>query len=180
MHLSNMAEQQATSQPPKLRTAQGGPDNDSVADLIEWFLNYDERTARLRHPHSNELFIWKQADDEANGVATYPFESAEARFAIGAVQALRENNSEPMLSLWIGDCLQALHDARELRTEMTEAFGLDKADAEASPLAKAELLPSNDEKRAYLTSCWLETLYTAEARLLGWSYQDIYGKPFSA
>jgi hypothetical protein len=81
-------------QPPKLRrSTDGGIDPSSIADLIEWFLNYDERTARIRHPHTNELFLWKQADDEANGVGTYPFENAEARFAIGTFQALQENNS---------------------------------------------------------------------------------------
>ena len=72
--------------PPKLilKSGSGEPDLNSLADLLEWFLTYDERTARMRHPHTNEIFLWKQSDDEANGVAIYPFENAEARFAIGA------------------------------------------------------------------------------------------------
>ncbi|HSI88222.1 MAG TPA: hypothetical protein VK918_04145, partial [Pyrinomonadaceae bacterium] len=69
-------------QPPRLRrTHDGRVDSASLADLIEWFLNFDERTARVRHPMVEELFQWKQADDAAQGIATYPFENAEARFA---------------------------------------------------------------------------------------------------
>ena len=53
------------------------------------------------------------------------------------------------------------------------------ADAELPSLQKAEKLTTNTEKRLYLTSCWLETLCTAEARFLGWVYQELYGKPFT-
>jgi len=31
----------------------------------------------------------------------------------------------------------------------------------------------------YLTSSWIENLCTAEARFLGWIYQEMYGKPFT-
>ncbi len=178
--ISVMAETATQTEPPKLVIENGVPTNSSLADTLEWFLNYDERTSRIRHPHSNELFQWKQADDEANGIGTYPFENAEARFAIGAIQAVSENKTEPILKLWIDDVLAALHESRELKTEMTDAFNLDKKDIEASPLVKAELLPSNNERRMYLTSCWLETLYTAEARFLGWVYQELYGRPYAA
>lgn len=168
------------TQPPKItRQADTGEiDVNSVADLLEWFLNYDEKTARMRHPHTDELFRWKQADDEANGVPTYPFENAEARFAIGAIQALNENRSEPLLKLWITDVLNALHESRETKTEITEAYRLDQ-DPDASAIERAEKLTTNAEKRLYLTSCWLETLCTAEARVLGWVYQELYGRPFS-
>ena len=46
-------------------------------------------------------------------------------------------------------------------------------------LEKAEKLTTNAERRLYLTSCWLEQLCTAEARVLGWVYQEIYGRPFT-
>lgn len=169
---------QKENQPPQLkRTADGGIDNASLADLVEWFLTYDERSARIRHPHTEELFQWKQKDDEANGIAIYPFENAEARFAIGVFQALAENNSEPLLKLWITDVLNALHESRETKNELTEAYRLDK-NPEAFALEKAEKLTTNAEKRLYLTSCWLEALCTAEARTLGWVYQEIYGRAF--
>jgi hypothetical protein len=166
------------TQPPKLkRTASGDIDTISLADLLEWFLNYDERVARMRHAYTEELFEWKQADDQKNGVQIYPFENAEARFAVGAFQALAENNSEPLLNLWITDVLNALHDARETKAEISDANKLDD-DPEKFALAKAEKLTTNAEKRLYLTSCWLEALCTAEARFLGWVYQEIYNKPF--
>ncbi|MFZ1701557.1 MAG: hypothetical protein WBO10_06420 [Pyrinomonadaceae bacterium] len=174
-----MAEPAIESQPPKLRRLETGEiDNSSLADLIEWFLNFDERVARMRHANTEELFQWKQMDDEANGVAIFPFENAEARFAIGVVQALAENKSEPILKLWITDVLEALGRARETKTELTTAYDLD-ADLEAFSLKKSEKLTTNTERRLYLSSCWLEALCTAEARVLGWVYQDIYGKPFT-
>ncbi len=75
-----------THQPPKLQKTPSGEINaNSLADLLEWFLNFDQRVALVRHPHVEELFEWKQADDAANGIEVYPFENAEARFAIGDV-----------------------------------------------------------------------------------------------
>ncbi len=165
-------------EPPKLRALPvGGIDPASLADLVEWFLSYDERVARMRHAMIEEVFRWKQSDDVANGVATYPFENAEARFAIGVFQALEENNSEPLLKLWITDVLNALHESKESKQEITDANKLD-AKPELSPIEKANLLTTNAERRFYLTSCWLEALCTAEARVLGWVYQEIYGRPF--
>ena len=170
---------QSENGPPKLRVGTtGGIDDGSLADLIEWFLNFDERTSRMRHPYTEELFQWKQHDDVENGVGVYPFENAEARFAIGVFQALKENNSEPLLGLWLSDVLSALHEARETKTEITEANKLD-SNLDALAIEKAEKLTTNAERRLYLTSCWLEQLCTAEARVLGWVYQELYGKPFS-
>lgn len=167
------------NQPPKLRHLPTGEiDNSSVADLIEWFLNYDERTARVRLAYTDELFQWKQADDEANGVGTYPFENAEARFAIGAIQALNENDTEDKLKVWITEVLEALGAAREMKSEMSNAYRLDDEDTEAFAVKKAEKLTTNSEKRLYLSNCWFEVLYTAEARFLGYVYQEIYGKAF--
>lgn len=169
----------AENLPPKLRPGrEGGTEPSSIADLVEWFVNYDERTARIRHTNTEELFQWKQQDDQANGVGTYPFENAEARFAIGVFQALQENNSEPLLGLWLNDVLAALHESRETKREITEANDLDK-DVERTSTEKASLLTTNNERRLYLTSCWLEALCTAEARVLGWIYQELYGKPFT-
>lgn len=165
--------------PPKLRpNPDGGIEPSSLADLVEWFLNYDERTARMRHQNTEELFQWKQQDDAANGIGIYPFENAEARFAIGVFQALQENNSEPLLGLWLNDVLAALHESRETKLEITEANNLDK-DIEKSSIEKSQLLTTNAERRLYLSSSWLEALCTAEARVLGWIYQEIYGKPFT-
>lgn len=174
-----MTEAAQQTQPPQLRrTPEGKPEPAWVADVIEWFLNFDERTARVRHPMVEELFQWKQQDDAANGAAVYPFENAEARFAIGVYQALEENASEPLLGLWLNDVIAALHDARETAREITETNRLD-ADPELSHLQRSEKLTTNVEKRMYLASSWLEALLTAEARVLGWIFQQLYGKPFT-
>ena len=132
----------------------------------------------MRHPHTEELFQWKQADDTANGIGTYPFENAEARFAIGIFQALQENPSEPLLGLWMNDVIAALHESKATKGEISEANKLEANPLDSS-VTKAEKLTTNAEKRLYLSSCWLETLCTAEARVLGWIYQEIYGRPFT-
>jgi hypothetical protein len=165
-------------QPPSLRRNDtGGVEPSSIADVLEWFLNYDERVARMRHPMVEELFQWKQADDQANGFATYPFENAEARLAIGVYQAIEQNNSEPLLKLWITDVINALHESRDSKQQVTDANKLDE-NAEFSYLEKSNLLTTNVERRFYLSSCWVEALCTAEARVLGWFYQEIYGRAF--
>ncbi len=170
---------QKENQPPKLRrNSEGVLEPASLADLIEWFLTYDERTARMRHPHTEELFQWKQADDAANGIGTYPFENAEARFAIGIFQALQENASEPLLGLWMYDVIAALHESKATKDEVAEANKLDAKPLD-SAIQKAEKLTTKSEKRLYLSSCWLEALCTAEARVLGWIYREIYGRPFT-
>lgn len=167
------------NQPPKLHVKENGDiETGSLADLLDWFLMYDERTARMRHANTEELFQWKQMDDVEQGISVFPFENAEARFAVGAFKALDENNSEPLLQLWISDLLEALQRSRTTKTEMTDAYKLDD-DLEAFSLQKSEKLTTKTEQRLYLTSCWLEALCTAEARFLGWVYQEKYGRPFA-
>jgi hypothetical protein len=125
--------------PPNLRrNDEGVIEPSSIADVLEWFLNYDERVARMRHPMVEELFQWKQADDQLNGVEIYPFENAEARFAIGVFQAIEQNNSEPILKLWITDVINALHEARESKQQVIDANKLDE-NAELSYLEKSNL-----------------------------------------
>jgi hypothetical protein len=173
-----VTESASSPPPPKIAAGPDGRvDTNSAADVIEWFLNYDERVARMRHSQVDELFQWKQADDAENGVNTYPFENAEARFAIGVIQALEENDKEPLLGLWISDVINALHEARETKQQLTDTYKLDKQPME-SAIQKAQRLTTTNERRMYLTSCWFDALFTAEARVLGWIYQELYGKPF--
>ena len=162
--------------PPVLRGEAANLDPSSVADMLEWFLNYDERTARMRHPDVAEIFAWKQSEDDA-GDAGFRFDNAESRFAVGIFQALKENGSEELLDAWLDDVVHALHEARTMRTEIEEANKL--AGSTDPTLKKAAKLTTAAERRAYLTSCWLDALCTAEARVLGWAYQELYGKPFS-
>lgn len=174
-----MSDKTAVNSPPELKKLSDGAfETASMADLLEWFLQYDEKTARIRHAVTEELFTWKQADDLSNGVAIYPFENAEARFAIGVFQALETNKTEEELKEWITQLLESLHEAREFKHELTETYKLD-AEPLATATEKAVKLTTNTEKRLYLSSCWRETLCTAEARFLGWVYQELYGRPFT-
>ncbi|MEZ5429195.1 MAG: hypothetical protein R2747_23310 [Pyrinomonadaceae bacterium] len=164
--------------PPKLqKTPTGDINAGSLADLLEWFLNYDERVGLIRHPHVEELFRWKQQDDASQGIETYPFENAESRLAIGLFQAIAENNSRERLNAWITNVIQALGEAKQTNEEITESYQLETKQGK-SHLSESEKIPSNTERRLYLTSCWLEALCTAEARFLGWVYQELYNTPF--
>lgn len=171
----NQASQQENLPPKLAKAANGDIDINSLADLLEWFLNYDNRVGLVRHWQVEELFQWKQADDAANGVEVYPFENAEARFAIGVFQALGENSSENALRKWITEVLQALGESKQTREDIGAQ---NKLDMEKSHVAEAEKIESELEKRLFLTSSWLEALCTAEVRFLGWVYQELYGKPF--
>jgi hypothetical protein len=103
--------------PPQLRkTATGDIDVNSLADLLEWFLNFDQRVGIVRLPQVEELYQWKQADDTAHEIEIYPFENAEARFAVGAFQALAENPTEEKLARWITDVCR-LSATRNRRTK---------------------------------------------------------------
>lgn len=167
---------ESVPEPPKLRIDEDGSVNtESLADLLEFFLNYDQRVALVRHPQVEELFQWKQAEDEQSGTPTYPFENAEARFAIGVIQSVQENDTEEKLRRWVTDLLQALGQAKETNEDIAKSFGLQQ---DNSHIQESMKLPSRQERKVYLTSCWIESLCTAEVRILGWVYQELHGKPF--
>ncbi|MEO6590377.1 MAG: hypothetical protein ABIP06_13850 [Pyrinomonadaceae bacterium] len=171
-----MAQPQQENQPPKLRmSANNDIDVSSLADLLEWFITNDGRVNVVRHPQVEELFQWRQAEDKANGVESYAFENAEARFAIGIFQALGENDTETKLQNWITNLLEALGEAKQTSEDVSNTYNLD---ASQSHVAQAEKIPTDVEKRLYLTSSWVEALCTAEVRFLGWIFQELYGKPF--
>ncbi len=170
-----MAQPQQENQPPKLRMSANDIDVNSLADLLEWFINNDNRVNLVRHPHVEELFQWRKAEDAANGVETYDFENAESRFAIGVFHTLGENNTQEKLQNWITELLEALGEAKQTSEDISNNYHLD---ASQSHVAQAEKIPTETEKRLYLTSSWIEALCTAEVRFLGWIFQELYGKPF--
>ena len=55
-----MNDQPNENEPPLRRDNGGHIDVDSVPDVIEWFLNYDQRVAIIKHPNVEEVFQWKQ------------------------------------------------------------------------------------------------------------------------
>ncbi|MDT4965698.1 MAG: hypothetical protein QOJ64_435 [Acidobacteriota bacterium] len=150
----------------------------SLADLIQWFMTYDQRTTIIRHPKVEELFHWKQEQSRNAGEEVYDFEHAEDRLAIGIMQALAEHPDESKLHDWIGQLLNALDDAVKTNEAITAAYKLGTDDVE-STVKEAEKIPAANERKVYLTCCWLEALCTAELRITGWIYQELYGRPFT-
>jgi len=172
-----MAKEQENRPPVLEKTPDSDININSLANLLEWFLTYDPRVGIMRRPDVGELFEWKQADDAASGQQVYPFENAEARFAIGIFQAVAENDSEEKLHRWITDVLQALGESKQNNENIAASYALDNQQG-VSAVMLSQMIPSKIERRFYLTSCWLEALCTAEVRFLGWVYQELYGKSF--
>ncbi len=167
----------ATGGPPPVRRDAGGRvEPASLAAVIQWFLDYDERVAVVRFPAVEALFQWKQRGDSEGDASAVAFNRAEDRLAVGVMQALVEHDTERALHAWIGELLGALDDATKTTEAVAEAYGL-RPDA-SSVINEAEKIPARRERDIYLTCCWLETLCTAEVRVLGWAYRELYGRPF--
>lgn len=172
-----MSSDDEVNQPPLQRDEYGQIDVDSVPDVIEWFLNYDQRVAIVRHPSVEEVFQWKQKHAEAQGEEVFQFNQAEDRLAIGIIQALADNATEPRLHAWIGQLLGALDAASKANESIAEAYNLDLTSG--SIVEQAEKIPFDRGRNEFLLNCWIETLCTAEARVLGWLYKEFYGKPYA-
>lgn len=164
--------------PPIKLDAPGHINTSSLADIIQWFLESDQRVAVIRHPSVEELFHWKQNESKTEGEDVFVFDHAEDRLAIGIIQALMQNTSERELHAWISQLLNTLDEASKINEEIAASYRLETAGG-ASVVREAEKIPSRRERTGYLISCWLETLCTAEIRVLGWIYQELYKRPYA-
>src|SRR6185436_12324520 len=102
---------------PVLRRDQfGAVDYDSLPDVIQWFLDFDQRVGVIKHAKVEELFQWKQEQSRLAGEDVFNFNRAEDRLAIGILQSVAHNPSERELHGWIGQLLNDLQQAQK-RTE---------------------------------------------------------------
>ena len=166
-----------TDGPILLRDQYGAPDYDSIPDVIQWFLDYDQRVAVIKHSKVEELFHWKQQQSQKAGEDVFNFNHAEDRLAIGIIQSIARHPSERELHGWIAQLLNALNQASQLTEQVSTAYNLDMNSA-SSIVTEAQKIPAANTRREFLIDCWLETLCTAEVRVLGWLYQELYGRPF--
>ena len=49
-------EEHSPNLPPLQRDAQGNIDPDSIPDVIQWFLDFDQRVAIIKHRNVEEVF----------------------------------------------------------------------------------------------------------------------------
>jgi len=171
------SEQEAISAPILRRDSRGQIDLDSVPDVIDWFLNYDQRVAVIKHPSVEEVFQWKQKQSVDKGEDVFQFSKAEDRLAIGIIQALADNPSQRELHSWIGQLLNALDSASKSNESIADSYKLDLKGS-GSILKQAEKIPFQRGRDEFLLNCWIETLCTAEARVLGWLYKELFGRPY--
>jgi hypothetical protein len=167
----------AGAQPVLRRDEYGRTDYDSVPEVIEWFLNYDERVATIKHRKVEEVFQWKQEQSRLAGEEVFNFRCAEDRLAIGIINALAYNPTERELHAWIAQLINALNHASKANEELTSAYRL-ALSTSASVVKESEKIPATAERADFLINCWLETLCTAEIRVLGWLYIELYQRPF--
>ena len=165
-------------EPPALmRDAEGRVAPSSLADVIEWFLNYDPRVAVVNFPAVEALYQWRRQEQLRENPDAFSLDRAEDRLAVGVAQALTLHDNERALHAWIAELLGALDEAKQTNETIAEAYEL-QPDEERSVVVEAEKIPTQRERDIYLTCCWLETLCTAEVRVLGWAYQQLYSRPF--
>lgn len=174
---SNSNRAESLDGPVLQREADGRVDYDSVPDVIQWFLDYDQRVAAVKHPKVEELFQWKQEQSRLAGEDVFSFSRAEDRLAIGIIQSLAHHGTERELHAWISQLLNALQDATKNTENLASAYHL-RMDETNSVVDESAKIPAASERTRFLIDCWLETLCTAEVRVLGWLYQEFYGRPF--
>jgi len=159
------------------RDPYGNVDYDSLPEVIQWFLDYDERVAIIKHPRVEELFQWKQEQSRQAGEDVFNFNRAEDRLAIGILQSIAHNPTERELHGWIGQLLNALEQASKRTEGVSLSYHLDMTENK-SIVEEARKIPASNPREAFLIDCWLESLCTAELRVLGWLYREFYGRPF--
>jgi hypothetical protein len=171
------ASEAETNGPALGRDQFGAVDYDSLPEVIQWFLDYDQRVAIIKHPKVEELFQWKQEQSRQASEDVFNFNRAEDRLAIGIIQSVAHNPTEPQLHAWIAQLLNALDRASKSTEEISSAYQLEMQGA-SSIVQEAQKIPATMTRTSFLIDCWLETLCTAEIRVLGWLYQEFYGRPF--
>ena len=159
------------------RDPYGNVDYDSLPEVIQWFLDYDDRVALIKHPKVEELFQWKQEQSRTAGEDVFNFNRAEDRLAIGILQSVAHHPAERDLHSWIGQLLNALQQAQQRTEEISSAYQLDMKQA-PSIVKESGKIPAQKTRDAFLIDCWLESLCTAEIRVLGWLYREFFGRPF--
>ena len=159
------------------RDQYGNVDYDSLPDVIQWFLDYDERVAVVKHPKVEELFQWKQEQSRNAGEDVFNFNRAEDRLAIGIIQSIAHNPSERELHAWLCQLLITLDQASKTTEEISASYQLNMNNAQ-SVVGESTKIPATRTREAFLIDCWLESLCTAEIRVLGWLYREFYGRPF--
>lgn len=172
----SVAEAAAPTEPVLLRDQNGAPDYDSLPDVIQWFLDYDQRVAVIKHAKVEELFHWKQEQSRLAGEDVFNFNRAEDRLAIGIIQSVAHNPTERELHAWIAQLLNALDRAAKATEDVSSAYQLDMN--AGSVVGESQKIPAANARADFLFNCWLETLCTAEIRVLGWLYREFYARPF--
>ena len=173
----NGSEDAPLNLPPLQRDARGNVDLDSVPDVIQWFLDYDQRVAIIKHPNVEEVFQWKQEQSRRRRAKKF---SISIRPKIGwRSESFRRLPRTPPNARFIRGLANFLTRSTPRRRPTKQLPKLTSSISRSggSIVKEAEKIPSAARTSRFLINCWVETLCTAEARVLGWLYKEFYGRP---
>src|SRR5246127_839732 len=122
--MPNLEPDSSSASPILGRDPYGNVDYDSLPEVIQWFLDYDERVAVVKHPRVEELFQWKQEQSRSAGEDVFNFNRAEDRLAIGILQSIAHNPTERELHAWISQLLNTLEQASKTTEQITTTYQL--------------------------------------------------------
>src|SRR5207249_11627080 len=131
------------------RDLYGNVDYDSLPEVIQWFLDYDDRVAIIKHPKVEELFQWKQEHSRHAGEDVFNFNRAEDRLAIGILQSVAHNPTERELHAWIAQLLNALERASKATEDVSAAYDLDMS-AASSVVGESQKIPAAAARADFL------------------------------
>src|SRR5205807_3757692 len=131
----------ASTSPILGRDQYGNVDYDSLPDVIQWFLDYDDRVAVIKHPKVEELFQWKQGQSRNAGEDVFNFNRAEDRLAIGILQSIAHNPTERELHAWICQLLNTLEQSSKTTEQISTSYQLNMNNAR-SVVVEATKIPA--------------------------------------
>src|SRR5436853_7515481 len=143
------SEQSAPTSPVLGRDQYGAVDYDSLPDVIQWFLDFDQRVGVIKHAKVEELFQWKQEQSRLAGEDVFNFNRAEDRLAIGILQSIAHNPTERELHAWIAQLLNALELASKATEDVSAAYDLDVS-AASSVVAESTNIPATRTREGFL------------------------------
>src|ERR1044071_758319 len=143
-----MGDAASEKEPVLLRDSAGRVDYDSIPDVIQWFLDYDERVTIVKHPKIEELFQWKQQQSRDAGEDVFNFNRAEDRLAIGIIQWLANNPGGAALHSWMAQLLNALNTASKATEDVAKAYTLEMDSA--SVVTESAKIPSASARADFL------------------------------
>ena len=165
------------SHPPLLRDPSGHVDVDSVPDVIQWFLDYDSRVAIIKHPRLKRSFNGSRNKADRTTKKYSCLAGLRIVWQLGLSRLWARTPRNAAFTPGLGSC--SMRSTRPQRLTKPFLRPMAWTSQLTSIVTEATKIPTQRGRNDFLVNCWVETLCTAEARVLGWLYKEFYGRPYS-